>query len=94
MTAPAVTECQAAIGGRLREVRSRLRWTLAQVEAKSGGEWPASVVGSYERGTRAISAARLVALAAFYGASPAWLLTGAWSPDPLAWMRDEEAAGG
>ncbi len=49
--------------------------TLLDVEARSAGRWKAVVVGSYERGDRAISANKLLALAEFYGVPPAALLT-------------------
>jgi transcriptional regulator with XRE-family HTH domain len=41
--------------------------SLQGVELKSGGRWKAVVVGSYERGDRAITVQRLAELAAFYG---------------------------
>ncbi len=37
------------------------------MEEKSRGQWKAVVVGSYERGDRAITVAKLAALASFYG---------------------------
>lgn len=37
------------------------------VETASNGYWDASVIGSYERGTRQISLERAIALADFYG---------------------------
>src|SRR5262249_60241187 len=41
--------------------------SLHGVERKSGGRWKAVVVGSYERGDRAVSVQRLAELAEFYG---------------------------
>jgi hypothetical protein len=41
--------------------------SLQGVEEKSGGRWKAVVVGSFERGDRAVSVSRLAELAAFYG---------------------------
>lgn len=55
------------IGARLRAARQQQRLSLRDVEEKSGGRWKAVVVGSYERGERAVTAARLCLLAAFYG---------------------------
>lgn len=60
-------EYARALGGRLRAVRSQQRLSLHGVERKSGGKWKAVVVGSYERGDRAVSVARLAELAEFYG---------------------------
>ncbi|MDX1659537.1 MAG: transcriptional regulator [Nitriliruptorales bacterium] len=58
---------QQALGERLRAVRMQQGLTLQEVEEKSDGEWKAVVVGSYERGDRAVSAAKLARLAQFYG---------------------------
>jgi transcriptional regulator with XRE-family HTH domain len=55
-----------ALGARLRAVRGQQHLSLQGVERKSGGQWKAVVVGSYERGDRAISVHRLAELAAFY----------------------------
>ena len=60
-------EYARALGGRLRAVRAQQRLSLHGVERKSGGKWKAVVVGSYERGDRAVSVARLAELAEFYG---------------------------
>lgn len=57
---------QVVLGERLRDIRHQQGMTLQDVEARSGGEWKAVVVGSYERGDRAISIAKLARLAAFY----------------------------
>jgi transcriptional regulator with XRE-family HTH domain len=51
---------------RLRELRRGRGLTLDQCEAMSGGAIKAVVLGSYERGNRAISLARLVQLGDFY----------------------------
>jgi transcriptional regulator with XRE-family HTH domain len=56
-----------ALGARLRAVRQRARLSLHAVEQASGGRWKAVVVGSYERGDRAVTVQRLVELAEFYG---------------------------
>jgi transcriptional regulator with XRE-family HTH domain len=68
-----------ALGGRLRAVRQRARLSLQAVEQSSGGKWKAVVVGSYERGDRAVTVQRLVELAEFYGVAVTELI-----PDPNA----------
>ena len=50
-----------ALGQRLRAIR------LQQHLSLHGGKWKAVVVGSYERGDRAVSVQRLSELADFYG---------------------------
>ncbi len=55
------------LGVRLRAIRAQQHLSLHGVERKSGGRWKAVVVGSYERGDRAISVQRLAELADFYG---------------------------
>lgn len=55
-----------ALGLRLRAIRLQQGLSLQAVQERSGGEWKAVVVGSYERGDRAISVQRLADLAAFY----------------------------
>ena len=56
-----------ALGARLRAVRMQQHLSLHGVERTSGGTWKAVVVGSYERGDRAVSVSRLAELADFYG---------------------------
>ena len=56
----------ATVGARLREVRKQKRLSLQAVEASSGEEFKASVLGAYERGERAISVPRLRRLAQIY----------------------------
>src|ERR1700712_5719512 len=65
--APDDREYARALGTRLRAVRSQQRLSLHGVERKSAGKWKAVVVGSYERGDRAVSVARLAELAEVYG---------------------------
>ncbi len=55
------------VGARLRMVRKQKSLSLQDVEAGSGQEFKASVLGAYERGERAISVPRLQRLARFYG---------------------------
>jgi len=54
------------VGDRLRAVRKQKRLSLQAVEAESGFEFKASVLGAYERGERTISVPRLQRLARFY----------------------------
>jgi transcriptional regulator with XRE-family HTH domain len=54
------------VGERLRAIRRQKRLSLQEVEATSGEEFKASVLGAYERGERAISVPRLERLARFY----------------------------
>jgi transcriptional regulator with XRE-family HTH domain len=72
--APAFTDFATALGGRLRAVRAQQQLSLRGVERTSEGRWKAVVVGSYERGERAISVQRLAELAEFYGVSVGELL--------------------
>lgn len=55
-----------ALGMRLRAIRTQQGLSLHGVEEKSRGRWKAVVVGSYERGDRAVTVQRLAELAAFY----------------------------
>jgi transcriptional regulator with XRE-family HTH domain len=54
------------VGDRLRAIRRQKGLSLHEVEARSGQEFKASVLGAYERGERALSVARLVRLAELY----------------------------
>jgi transcriptional regulator with XRE-family HTH domain len=56
-----------ALGSRLRAIRTQQGLSLQGVEQKSRGRWKAVVVGSYERGDRAVTVQRLAELADFYG---------------------------
>lgn len=58
---------QQRLGERLRSVRRAQGLRLQDVEIASDGRFKAVVVGSYERGDRAVSAHKLAALAEFYG---------------------------
>lgn len=55
-----------ALGARLRSIRTQQGLSLHGVEEKSLGRWKAVVVGSYERGDRAVTVQRLSELAEFY----------------------------
>lgn len=54
------------VGDRLRSIRRQKGLSLHDVEARSGMEFKASVLGAYERGERAISVPRLLRLAEIY----------------------------
>jgi len=69
-----------ALGARLRAIRLQQHLSLHGVERKSGGKWKAVVVGSYERGDRAVSVQRLAELADFYGVPVSDLLPPEDSP--------------
>ncbi|ABK53075.1 transcriptional regulator, XRE family [Acidothermus cellulolyticus 11B] len=76
-----------ALGARLRAIRTQQGLSLHAVEEKSQGKWKAVVVGSYERGDRAVTVQRLAELAEFYGVPVAELLpdaepSGAAEPPP------------
>lgn len=59
-------EYPEALGERLRHIRQQQGLSLQDVEAASGEEIKASVLGAYERGERSVSVARLRVLADFY----------------------------
>ena len=52
------------IAARIRHIRKSKRLTLDGVAARSNGQLKSVVLGSYERGTRAISLARAIQIAA------------------------------
>ena len=54
------------VGQRLRAIRKQKGLSLQEVEAASGHEFKASVLGAYERGERIISVPRLQRLAGYY----------------------------
>ena len=64
----------AKVGDRLRAIRRQKGLSLHDVEARSGLEFKASVLGAYERGERAISVPRLLRLAEIYEVPPDQLL--------------------
>ena len=65
LAGPALTYARR-VGQRLRAIRRQKRLSLQEVEAASGQEFKASVLGAYERGERVISVPRLQRLAGFY----------------------------
>jgi transcriptional regulator with XRE-family HTH domain len=62
-----MTDYAKALGARLRAIRTQQGLSLHGVEEKSRGRWKAVVIGSYERGDRAVTVQRLAELAEFYG---------------------------
>src|ERR1700759_976905 len=68
------SEYAKTLGARLRAIRIQQGLSLHGVEEKSRGRWKAVVVGSYERGDRAVTVQRLAELADFYGVPAARLL--------------------
>lgn len=73
-----------SLGARLRAIRTQQGLSLHGVEEKSRGRWKAVVVGSYERGDRAVTVQKLAELADFYGVPVSELLPGGAAPSPLA----------
>lgn len=69
-----MTSIGAQVGERLRAIRRQKGLSLHEVEARSGQEFKASVLGAYERGERALSVSRLVRLAEIYDVPPDQLL--------------------
>lgn len=70
----ATNEYAKNLGLRLRSLRQQQGLSLQGVEEKSHGKWKAVVVGSYERGDRAVTVAKLAELAEFYGVPVAEVL--------------------
>jgi transcriptional regulator with XRE-family HTH domain len=70
-----VNRISQAIGEALRRARKTRGLTLHEVDRLSGGRFKPSSVGSYERGTRTISAPLFCELSALYGVLPDRLLS-------------------
>ncbi len=68
------SEYAKALGAKLRSIRQQQGMSLQGVEEKSEGRWKAVVVGSYERGDRAITVQKLAELSDFYGVPVAEIL--------------------
>jgi transcriptional regulator with XRE-family HTH domain len=64
----------ASVALRIRALRKARGWTLHDVEKKSSGSIKAVVMGSYERGSRALSLARSIEIADLFGIPIASLL--------------------
>lgn len=69
-----MSDYQRRLGSRLRAIRQQQGLTLQQVEETSQGKWKAVVVGSYERGDRAVSVAKLHELSEFFNVPVSELL--------------------
>lgn len=69
-----MSDYQRRLGSRLRAIRQQQGLTLQQVEERSDGKWKAVVVGSYERGDRAVSVSKLHELSEFYNVPVSELL--------------------
>src|SRR5581483_2580788 len=72
------------LGRRLRAIRIQQGLSLHGVEKKSDGRWKGVVIGSYERGTRAVTVQRLAELADFYGVPVSELLPPDGGRPPVA----------
>jgi transcriptional regulator with XRE-family HTH domain len=70
------------ISAAMKSVRRGKGMTLRDVETKSGGQWKAVVIGSYERCDRALSIKKAINLANFYQV-PLNELLGLSSPSKL-----------
>ena len=65
---------QESIAIRIRKLRKDRGWSLADIERKSRGRFKAVVLGSYERGDRALSVKRAIDLATLYSVPLHYLL--------------------
>lgn len=65
---------QESIAIRIRKLRKDHGWSLADIERKSRGRFKAVVLGSYERGDRALSVKRAIDLATIYSVPLHYLL--------------------
>ena len=65
---------QESIAIRLRKLRKARGWSLADIERRSQGRFKAVVLGSYERGDRALSVKRAIDLATIYSVPLHYLL--------------------
>lgn len=74
MVVEQVEQGATQVGERLRQIRRQQGLSLQDVEARTGKEFKASVLGAYERGERTISVPRLMRLAQIYTVPPDQLL--------------------
>ncbi len=88
LAGPALTYARR-VGQRLRAIRRQKRLSLQEVEAASGQEFKASVLGAYERRERVISVPRLQRLAGFYTVPVDQLLPRDADPPPPAADGDD-----
>lgn len=72
---------QVRLGERLRAIRRAQGLRLRDVQINSEGRFKAVVVGSYERGDRAVTAHKLASLAEFYGVPLTEILPDEVAPD-------------
>lgn len=63
----ATGNAQRRLGARLRAVREARKLSLRDVERRTNGRVKVGALGSYERGTRAVTVTRLLELAEIYG---------------------------
>jgi transcriptional regulator with XRE-family HTH domain len=83
-----VNRISQAIGEALRRARKRRGFTLHEVDRVSRGKFKPSSVGSYERGTRTISAPLFCELSALYGVLPDRLLAEALAASQAEGVAD------
>ena len=74
--------------GKLRVLRKNRGLTLEECEIESRGKFKAVVLGSYERGTRAVSLAKLSQLADFYDVPIDYFFTNKRFSDDNRWVFD------
>jgi transcriptional regulator with XRE-family HTH domain len=80
---PDSTDYAKRLGAKLRTVRQQQNLSLQRVQELSDGRWKAVVVGSYERGDRALTVARLAELADFYNVTVAEIVPSVTAPPPV-----------
>lgn len=73
---------------KLKALRRNKGLTLEECEIESNGKFKAVVLGSYERGTRAISLAKLSQLADFYEVPIAYFFSTKSYSDEFRWVFD------
>ena len=79
---------EAACAAKLKELRRSRGLTLEDCEITSGGKFKAVVLGSYERGSRAISLSKLTALADFYDVPIQYFFTSTKESTEGRWIFD------
>jgi len=71
---PFIQPTTASVALRIRTLRKARGWTLHDIENRTSGSIRAVVMGSYERGSRALSLARSIEIAELFGIPIANLL--------------------
>jgi transcriptional regulator with XRE-family HTH domain len=89
-----VSRATVQIGDRLRAIRRQQGLSLHDVEARSGKEFKASVLGAYERGERALSVGRLLRLAELFDVPADQLLPREEEVDIDLTRRDNDSMSG